>query len=229
MDTKAIVLSSGGVDSTTALAHALKVFNDVTSVSFFYGQRHNKELERAEAVAEHYGVKHIVLDISNILRYSNNPLMLHSSEEIERKSYAEQIAEHGEGMVSTYVPFRNGLMLAAVSSLAQSLYPDDNVRIYIGAHADDAAGQAYADCSLEFTNYMHQAINIGTYGKVSVEAPFVNMLKSDVVGIGLELGVPYELTWSCYVGEERPCGTCGTCIDRQSAFVKNGTVDPLIK
>lgn len=227
MANKAIVLSSGGIDSTTALAFAIREYDTVTSVSVFYGQRHSKELEQAQKIAQHYGVEHIVLDLSGILQYSDNPLMAHSKKEIEHKSYAEQIAEHGEGMVSTYVPFRNGLMLSAVAALAQSLYPEENVRVFIGAHADDAAGQAYADCSAEFTEHMHKAINIGTYGKVSVTAPFVGLTKPDIVRIGLELDVPYHLTWSCYVGEEHPCGTCGTCIDRQAAFVKNGTVDPL--
>ena len=101
--------------------------------------------------------------------------------------------------------------------------------IYYGAHADDAAGEAYADCSPEFANAMDEAISIGTYGKIRVERPLIHMNKAAVVKTGLEIGVPYELTWSCYEGGEKPCGTCGTCIDRAAAFAANGIKDPALK
>lgn len=227
---KALVLSSGGVDSTTCISIAVDKLGkeNVSTVSVFYGQKHSKELERAEKIAEHYRLKHYVLDLSGILKYSNCSLLSHSTEEIKHKSYAEQIAEDGEGMVSTYVPFRNGLMLSAVAALAVSIYPDDEVEIYLGAHADDAAGEAYADCSEEFTSTMAKAIGIGTYSKVSVAAPLVRMNKAEVVKKGLKLNTPYHLTWSCYEGGEKPCGTCGTCIDRANAFKANGVEDPAL-
>ncbi len=227
---KALVLSSGGVDSTTCVSIA--VFSNagkenVSTVSVFYGQKHQKELEAAENIARYYGLNHYVLDLSQIYKYSDCSLLIQSSKPIPEKSYAEQVAENGEGMVSTYVPFRNGLMLSAVAALAVSIYPGNEVSIYLGAHADDAAGDAYADCSPEFTSAMKQAISIGTYGKVHVKAPFVNMNKAEVVKIGLSLGTPYELTWSCYKGGEKPCGKCGTCVDRINAFKESGVVDPL--
>lgn len=227
---KALVLSSGGVDSTTCISIAVDKLGkeNVSTVSVFYGQKHSKELECAEKIAEHYGLKHYVLDLSGILKYSNCSLLSHSTEEIKHKSYAEQIAEDGEGMVSTYVPFRNGLMLSAVAALAVSIYPDDEVEIYLGAHADDAAGEAYADCSEAFTSTMAKAISIGTYSKVSVAAPLVRMNKAEVVKTGLKLNTPYNLTWSCYEGGEKPCGTCGTCIDRANAFKANGVEDPAL-
>lgn len=226
---KALVLSSGGVDSTTCVGIAVNELGaeNVVTVSVFYGQKHSKELQCAEAIAKHYGLEHYRLDLSNILKYSNCSLLSDSTEEIEHKSYAEQIAENGEGIVSTYVPFRNGLMLSSVAALAVSLFPEEEVAIYIGAHADDAAGSAYADCSTEFTDHMAAAINVGTYGKVSVKAPLINLNKAGVVGKGLELNVPYEMTWSCYEGGKTACGTCGTCIDRLNAFKLNGTVDPI--
>lgn len=229
MTEKALVLSSGGVDSTTCVGLAVKRFGaeNVSTVSIFYGQKHSKELECARKVAEHYGVKHYELDLSNIMQYSNCSLLAKSTEEIKHKSYAQQIAEDGEGMVRTYVPFRNGLMLSSVAALAMSIYPDYLTHIYLGAHADDAAGNAYADCSEAFTNAMFEAIKIGTYEKVLVEAPLVNMTKAQVVKTGLEINVPYELTWSCYEGGEKACGTCGTCIDRLNAFKLNGVDDPI--
>lgn len=228
---KALVLSSGGVDSTTCVGIAVKDVGseNVSTVSVFYGQKHNKELECADKVAEFYNVKHYVLDLSNVLQYSNCSLMKNSTEEIPMMSYAEQIEKNGEGKVSTYVPFRNGLMLSAVAALAQSIYTDDDVDIYLGAHADDAAGRAYADCSEEFTSAMNTAIVIGTYGKVRVVAPLVNLNKAGVVKLGLSIGVPYKYTWSCYAGGDKPCGHCGTCIDRAKAFEANGIADPAME
>ena len=228
---KALVLSSGGVDSTTCVGIAVKDLGseNVSTVSVFYGQKHNKELECADKVAEFYNVKHYVLDLSNVLQYSNCSLMKNSTEDIPMMSYAEQIEKNGEGKVSTYVPFRNGLMLSAVAALAQSIYPDDDVDIYLGAHADDAAGRAYADCSEEFTSAMNTAIVIGTYGKVRVVAPLVNLNKAGVVKLGLSIDVPYKYTWSCYSGGDKPCGHCGTCIDRAKAFEANGISDPALE
>lgn len=228
---KALVLSSGGVDSTTCVGIAVNDvgYENVSTVSVFYGQKHNKELECADKVADFYNVKHYVLDLSNVLQYSNCSLMKNSTEEIPMMSYAEQIEKNGEGKVSTYVPFRNGLMLSAVAALAQSIYPDDDVDIYLGAHADDAAGRAYADCSEEFTSAMNTAIVIGTYGKVRVVAPLVNLNKAGVVKLGLSIGVPYKYTWSCYAGGDKPCGHCGTCIDRAKAFEANGVSDPALE
>lgn len=230
MSKKALVLNSGGVDSTTCLSVAINELglDNVSTISVFYGQKHNKELECAKKIADYYGVKHYELDLSAIFKYSNCSLLSQSTEEIIHESYAEQIAKDGEGMVRTYVPFRNGLMLSAVATLAVSIYPDDMVDIYLGAHADDSAGRAYADCSEEFTNAIGQAINIGTYEKVNLRAPLVNLSKAEVVREGLKLGTPYELTWSCYEGGETPCGTCGTCIDRAIAFKLNNISDPAL-
>lgn len=224
---KALVLSSGGVDSTTCVGLACKRFGkeNVSTVSIFYGQKHDKELECAKKIAEYYGLNHYILDLSQILKYSNCSLLSHSTKTIDHESYEDQIKKNG--VVETYVPFRNGLMLSSVAALALSLYPEEVTHIYLGAHADDAAGSAYADCSPEFTKAMYQAIKLGSYEKVIVEAPLVNMNKAEVVQTGLGLNVPYELTWSCYEGAEKACGTCGTCIDRLEAFKQNNVIDPI--
>lgn len=226
---KALVLSSGGVDSTTCIGIAIKELGkeNVSTVSISYGQKHIKELNQAKEIAKYYDVKHYELDLSNIMRYSNCSLLSNSTEEIKHESYAEQINNDKEGIVNTYVPFRNGLMLSSVAALAISIYPEDEIDIYLGNHSDDVAGSAYADCSEEFTNAMKEAIYIGTYKKVIVKAPLVNMTKDEVVKLGLELEVPYELTWSCYEGKEKQCGTCGTCIDRKKAFELNNAIDPV--
>ena len=227
---KALILSSGGVDSTTCVGIAVDKYgkDNVTTASLYYGQKHNKEIEYARKIANYYGVRHIEEDISNVMKYAKDVCtLMKGGDEIEHKSYADQIAENGEGRVATYVPFRNGLFLSIAAAYADALFPGEEVKIYYGAHADDAAGQAYADCSPEFADAMNRAINIGTYGKISIERPLINMNKAEVVKTGLALNVPYELTWSCYEGKEKACGTCGTCIDRLNAFHLNGVKDPI--
>lgn len=226
---KAIVLSSGGADSTTCLSIAIQDVGaeNITSLAFSYGQRHNKELEASAKIAEFYNINHVVIDLTSIFQFSNCSLLQHSTEEIEDASYAEQISRTEDGKVSTYVPFRNGLMLSTAAAIAMSLYPDDNVDIYIGAHADDAAGDAYADCRPDFIQHMTDAINIGTYGRVHVVAPLNLMSKAEVIKTGLGLNTPYQLTTSCYHGRAKACGKCGTCIDRLAAFEANHVQDPI--
>lgn len=230
---RALVLSSGGIDSTTCLAIAIKDLGveNVDVVTAYYGQKHSKEMMASRLVADHYGIseaKRHDLDLSKvgIFDASECPLLEGRNEAICHESYAEQVER--EGMVRTYVPFRNGLMLSAVAALAMSLYPSDEVSIVIGVHADDAVGSAYADCSTDFVKAMDEAIKIGTYGKVSVWAPLVELNKAQVVETGLFLKAPYKYTWSCYEGGERPCGVCGTCIDRQKAFEANNSTDPAL-
>lgn len=227
---KALVLNSGGVDSTTCVGLAVQKYGkeNVITASLYYGQKHDKELQCAKKIAEYYGVGHIEEDISNVMKYAKDVCtLMKGGNEIEHKSYAEQMAENGEGRVATYVPFRNGLFLSIATAYADSLFPGEEVEVYYGAHADDAAGEAYADCSPEFAKAMDEAISIGTYGKIHINRPLINMNKAGVVKTGLEIGVPYELTWSCYEGGEKACGTCGTCIDRINAFKLNGVEDPI--
>ncbi len=229
MSTKAIVLLSGGVDSTTCLGIAVDRLgsDNVLAVSARYGQKHSREMKCSDNLAAYYKVRHEYLDLSDIFKYSNCSLLSHSTEEVPEGTYAEQQKSSGQDMVSTFVPFRNGVLLSCVAALAQSLFPDDTIGIYIGIHADDAAGNAYADCSLDFSEAMANAINIGTYNKIGLIAPLVNMNKAEVVKTGLELKVPYHLTTSCYNGRDKACGRCGTCIDRINAFRANNAIDPI--
>lgn len=223
---KALVLFSGGVDSTTALALAVGKYGkeNVTALSVSYGQKHEREIRAAKAIAAYYGVEQLFLDLRKIFQYSNCSLLSNSTEEIPKESYAKQIEETKEQKpVSTYVPFRNGLFLSSAASIALS---KECSVIYYGAHADDSAGFAYPDCSPAFHDAMNTAIWEGSGHQLRIEAPFVRMTKAEVVKIGLELHVPYELTWSCYEGGQKPCGKCGTCIDRAAAFAANGVKDP---
>ena len=223
---KALVLFSGGLDSTTALALAISKYGkeNVVALSVSYGQKHIKEIEASNKIAAYYDVEHIYLDLAKIFQYSNCSLLSQNNDiAIPEGEYVKQLQEQ-DGALSTYVPFRNGLFLSSAASIALSKNCDI---IYYGAHADDAAGEAYPDCSVEFTKAINEAIYLGSGKKVSVVGPFVNMHKADIVKLGLRLGVPYELTWSCYEGHDKACGKCGTCIDRIKAFKANGVKDPI--
>lgn len=224
---RVLVLFSGGVDSTTALALTINQYGheNVVALSISYGQKHDKEIQAANQIAKYYQVEHIFLDLAKIFEYSDCSLLNHSSKEIPHETYAKQLSKTDGKPVTTYVPFRNGLFLSSAASIALS--KNCNL-IYYGAHKDDAAGNAYPDCSEIFNNAMNQAIYEGSGHQLQIEAPFVNKSKADIVKIGLDLNVPYHLTWSCYEGNDKPCGKCGTCLDRQEAFLKNGVIDPLL-
>ena len=222
---KAMVLSSGGVDSTTCLGMAVEKYgkDQVIALSISYGQKHQKEIEASRKVAEYYGVEHSYLDLAPIFQYSNCSLLKHSDSEIPHESYVKQLEKTNGIPVSTYVPFRNGLFLSSAASIALS---KGCSVIYYGAHADDSAGNAYPDCSRAFHEAMNQAIYEGSGKQLQIEAPFVSWTKAQVVRKGLELNVPYEMTWSCYEGGSMPCEVCGTCVDRMEAFRLNGVEDP---
>ena len=223
---KALVLFSGGIDSTTCLAIAVKKYgsDNVIALSVSYGQKHRKELEAAEKLAEYYGVSLKKLDLTKIFEDSDCSLLSGSDSEIPKESYSEQLKQTNGSPVSTYVPFRNGLFLATAASIALS---NGCSEIYYGAHSDDSAGNAYPDCSIEFNDAINNAVYLGSGNQLKVIAPFVGLTKADVVKKGTELKVPYELTWSCYEGNEKPCMVCGTCRDRIAAFKANGIKDPL--
>jgi 7-cyano-7-deazaguanine synthase len=213
---KVLVLLSGGVDSSTALAKAIADGCEVIALSVSYGQKHIKEIKAAENIAGYYKIPLKTIDLNAVFTDSDCSLLSSSDNEIPLESYAKQIEKTG-GLqpVSTYVPFRNGLFISAAAAVAIS---NGCETVIYGAHADDSAGNAYPDCSPEFFNAMNEALKTG--GNITLEAPFINMNKTQIVELGLGLGVPYDLTWSCYYGGETPCGQCGTCIDRANAFDK---------
>lgn len=227
-DMRALVLLSGGVDSSTCLALAVSQYGkeNVCALMAAYGQKHVKELEAARKIAAYYEVELLEVNLTKIFTYSNCSLLKHSTQEVPHGAYQQQLEQKQEPVISTYVPFRNGLFLSTAASIAISKHCD--VILY-GAHSDDAAGDAYPDCSAAFNEAMNRAVYLGSGKQVKIQAPFVNLHKQDIVRQGLELHVPYELTWSCYEGGEYACGQCGTCIDRERAFLANGCTDPLAK
>lgn len=212
--TKALVLHSGGIDSSTCLAIASRDYDEVHSLSVNYGQRHSKEIESAAVVASHFGASHEILEICTI----ENNLLTDTSRDIPNISYDEI-----DGISPTYVPFRNGLILSNVASIAQAREFDT---IFFGAHAEDAHNWAYPDCTPEFIGAMANAIYIGTYQKVRLITPLQWLNKADIIQLGTQLGVPWKLTWSCYAGGDLHCGTCSTCRARHQGFLDAEIKDP---
>lgn len=230
---KVFVLLSGGVDSTTTLAIAADDFPDsaIECCTVDYGQRHLKEAECAAWQAEAYGADHVVIDASGLLTGMLVDKGDESNEVIPEVSYADL----PHGISPTYVSFRNGTMLSLLAARAQSWVMDmekqglsATATLYCGIHADDAARDAYPDCTLEFIGSMANAICVGTYFKVRVRAPLVHLEKTQVVISGDILDVAWDHTWSCYVGAEEHCGVCPTCRSRKEAFAKADVKDPTV-
>lgn len=195
---KSVLLLSGGLDSAVLLGHRLKNGDEITAVSFDYGQTHRaQELAAAKKIAEHYDVPHRVVGAASITL----PSALTGNIEIP--------ADHEQ---STVVPGRNLLFCAIGAAIADA---EGKEAVLFGANGDDQA--VYADCRPKFIEYMSLAACFGTTNKVSVLAPFSILSKQTIVEMGRYLNVPIEMTYSCYRGGEQPCGACGACKTRQEA------------
>ena len=210
-----IVLLSGGMDSTTALAWAATQGDVVECVSVDYGQRHRRELASAEQVAAHYGVPLRVLDLSSFAAALGGNALTDASVDVPEGHYAD------ESMRATVVPNRNATFLMAAAGVAAAAGAD---AVVTAVHAGDHP--VYPDCRPEFITAADEAARLGTGGAVRVLAPFVNDSKTDVARIGADLDAPLHLSWSCYNGRDRHCGRCGTCVERAEAFRDAGLTDP---
>lgn len=270
---KAFVLLSGGIDSTTCLHQAIidyapndsfysyekglnktyyisnlrehKTVDWVEAYSIYYGQRHSKEMEYAEETCDTFGIKHTILDVGNLLR--GDTVML--TKDSEGKVEVPNISYNDiKGVSPTYVPFRNGLLLSAITAQAQKWVNKENeiykngfivdppvisqqddkpsAGIYFGAHAEDAHNWAYPDCTPEFIGAMANAIYIGSYMQIRLHTPLEWLDKQGVIQLGNYLNVDWNNTWSCYKGEDKHCGVCPTCRSRREGFILAGTEDP---
>lgn len=227
---KSLVLCSGGLDSTVLLHSVVQKYGatNVIGLSIYYGQKHAIEHEYAVWQCNRLGIQLLEADLSQVFKYNVNSsaLLEGSALDISHKSYAKQLEDlGGSGTVSAYVPYRNGLFLSYATAIAFQL---DCCIVYYGAHADDAAGSAYPDCTAAFIEAQGNAIYEGTAKKVELAAPWWCKNKADIVAVGIRLGMSHDdfkHTWSCYEGLEQPCGTCGTCLDRIAAFQLNGIQD----
>lgn len=218
---KAFVLLSGGIDSTTCLYIANQEFNgQIAAVSIDYGQRHKKEMEYAADSCRGLNIPHHVLDLHSIMPRT---MLTDKTAPVPNASYADLT-----GVSPTYVPFRNGLMLSALTSFVVGQYRSGSGEwgIYFGAHAEDARAWAYPDCTPEFIGAMANAIYVGTYHSVRLHTPLQWLDKAAVIRRGTSLGVDWSKTWSCYKGEEFHCGTCPTCRARWEGFSMADVTDP---
>ena len=208
-----VIIVSGGLDSITLLYDKAETI--ALAVSFDYGQNHGaKELPFAAHHCRKLGIPHITIPLSFMHRYFKSSL-LDGAEAIPEGHYAE------ENMKSTVVPFRNGIMLAIATGIAES---HGLKRVYIANHGGDHT--IYPDCRPDFIQAMDGAATAGTFINVRIEAPYTNITKADIVRRGTALGVDYSKTWSCYKGSDVHCGKCGTCVERKEAFLEAGVKDP---
>lgn len=208
-----VIIVSGGLDSITLLYDKAETI--ALAISFDYGQNHSKkELPYAEYHCQQLGIPHITIPLTFMHQYFKSSL-LEGAEAIPEGHYEE------ENMKSTVVPFRNGIMLAIATGIAES---HELKRVYIANHGGDHT--IYPDCRPEFIDAMDKATSAGTFVDVRVEAPYTNISKTDIVRRGTALGIDYAKTWSCYKGSEIHCGKCGTCVERKEAFADAGVEDP---
>lgn len=213
---RAVVIYSGGMDSYTVLHRALREGYEVHALSFHYGQRHARELDVASQVCQTLGVAHQVVDIRAIHGLIGASALTDASQPMPRADYAE------DNMKATVVPNRNMILLSLAIGHAVNLEADI---CYYGAHGGDHA--IYPDCRPEFVARMNDVAAIANYTPVEIRAPYLHASKDDILAEGLQMGLDYAHTWTCYLGEALACGECGSCRERLQAFASQGLLDPL--
>jgi len=226
MPKKAVVLLSGGIDSTTALAVARAEGFEVYALTIYYGQKQKVELEAARRVARSLSAKEHKLINVDLRAFGSSAL---TSDNIGVPK-SEGVDELGEGIPTTYVPGRNTVFLALGLSWAEAIGATD---LFIGVTAVDYSG--YPDCRPEYIEAFQRVADLGTKTGVEdkpieVQAPFVNVSKSQIIRTGLGLGVDYSLTHSCYdpASGGKACGKCDSCHFRKKAFAEAGVKDPTV-
>lgn len=219
----AVVLLSGGLDSATTAAIAKSEGYQIYAISFDYGQRHIREIESAKAVAKHLeAVDHLIVEF-DLRSMGGSALTSDIEVPMDRPT-----KEMGGDIPVTYVPARNTIFLSFALGYAETIGAFD---IFIGVSEVDYSG--YPDCRREFIESFESTANLATKagvertGKFRIHAPLIDLSKSQTVSRGLELGLDYSLTWSCYMGGDKSCGRCDSCKLRLAGFAEVGETDPL--
>lgn len=216
---KAVCLLSGGMDSSTLAYLAKSEGYDICALHLNYGQRtQGKELACARKIASLLGaVDFIAIDVGYFSQFGASSLT-------DTRMNVEEFDPARAHMPNTYVPFRNANLLSIATSCAEARGADT---IYIGVQSLDYSG--YPDCRPQFIEAFQRVIDLGTKDTTHIilKTPFIHMTKTDILRVGMKLGVPYEYTWSCYRNEQKACGTCGSCHFRQEAFAAIGMKDPI--
>ena len=212
---KTVAVISGGLDSTVMLHHLVKRGDQVTAIAFHYGQKHTCEIMSAIYQVTILGLKMTLVDLQDV-----------GARFVSALTQGPEIPDIqsvlGDPQPPTYVPNRNMIFLSIAVGFAESVKAQ---KVAYGAQRHDIYG--YWDTTPEFVSAMQAVLSLNRKDKIELEAPLVTMGKSDVVKMGVELGVDFKNTWSCYRGGKLACGTCPTCAERLQAFHANGLVDPL--
>ncbi|WP_199621080.1 7-cyano-7-deazaguanine synthase QueC [Paenibacillus alkalitolerans] len=228
---KAVVILSGGLDSTTCMGFAKEAGYDIYPITFDYGQRHRIEINNARAVARFYGVsgQHKIIDLPFLREFGASALTDSAIDVpvLKNGSSLEGALPGGKDIPVTYVPGRNLLFLSIAASYAEASGAE---ALYIGVNALDYSG--YPDCRPEFIEQFERTVELGTKAGVQgqrfrVETPLILLSKADIIREGTRLGVPYHLTTSCYNGKEFACGVCDSCVLRLKGFAEAGLKDPI--
>ena len=224
---KAIVLLSGGLDSSTVLYIVKRQGFDINCLIFDYGQRHKRELESAKMIARASLSRFTVLKIALPWKGSS---LLDKGLKIPRVNSARKPAAKPavKEIPSTYVPARNTIFLSFALSYAEAIGASD---IFIGANALDYSG--YPDCRPAYFKQFNRLARLATKRGIEredirIQTPLARLRKSEIIKLGLKLGVPYSKTWSCYAGGKRPCGRCDSCVFRAKGFREARSTDPLL-
>jgi len=218
---KGLAILSGGADSTTLVCLLKREGHDLSVVSFDYGQRHRRELDSARAVALHLGLPHDIIDLSAAGKHLTGSALT-DSVAVPHGHY------HEETMRRTVVPNRNAIMLSVAWGIATARGCDF---VAYGAHTGDH--YIYPDCRQEFCLALAHALRLGNITAerpqgMELWTPLIGMSKGEVIALGVRIGAPYELTWTCYEGGVLPCGKCGACTERAEAFAEAGIADPAL-
>ncbi|MEZ2658970.1 7-cyano-7-deazaguanine synthase QueC [Aneurinibacillus aneurinilyticus] len=224
MEKKAVVVLSGGLDSTTCMGIAKDAGYELYPLTFYYGQRHNREVEQAKKIADFYGVPaHRLVNLDFLGQIGGSAL---TDTNIEVPVVQANAADEEE-IPATYVPARNMIFLSLAAAYAEVVGAE---AIYIGVSAVDYSG--YPDCRPEFIRSMNETVHLATKAGakgtgIRIEAPLAHLSKKETIEWGLALGVPYELSTSCYQGGAEACGECDSCRLRLKGFAETGVKDPI--
>lgn len=212
---KAVVILSGGMDSTTLLYEVIENNFEVYALSFNYNQKHKKELIQAKKTCKKLNIPHKIMDLS-VLNDLAPSSLTRDDWEVPEGHYAD------ENMKETVVPNRNMVMISLATSYAIGI---DAEFLFYGAHSGDH--DIYPDCRSEFVEKLKEAISVCDWSDIELQAPYLDFDKGDIAKIGKDLGVDYSLTWTCYKGKEKACGKCGACVERLEAFKFADLPDPI--
>ncbi len=219
--TKCIIPISGGIDSTVILHYAKKCreFDQIFCLTFDYGQRHSKEMESAVKQTQIVGVKeHEVIDLNFIKSISSTSSLTNNSIDV-----AKTRDVLGDPQTVNYVPFRNMMLLSIACAYAETV--EAGTIFHGAAQVDSQAG--FWDGSIEFLEHMNKLTSLNRRNRIEIEAPLIDKSKAEIIKMGLDMGVDFKKTWTCYEGKEKACGQCTSCSSRIQGFIDNSIEDPI--